>query len=191
MSIKILQLFQTQRRLVSQPHFRQVWGWSLTLPKLGTWSPPGLLNVQSSTTRPKTPRIGVFLVSLKRSWSVDIENGLALVIWTSAAQVMGKRRAGSQTGNLTPDHWKSGIDPLTTCVGGVQHVVGKILTRATILVQTSSRSEIGARSYGCSKSWESNRDTFETTSGLHFGSPEKKWHSDATPAGECRVYYRE
>jgi hypothetical protein len=34
----------------------------------------------------------VFLVSLERSWSVDIENGLALVIWTSVAQVMGKRR---------------------------------------------------------------------------------------------------
>jgi hypothetical protein len=25
-------------------------------------------------------------------------------IWTFATQVMGKRRAGSQTGNLTPDH---------------------------------------------------------------------------------------
>jgi hypothetical protein len=62
------------------------------------WSPPGLLNVQSSTERPKTPRIEVFLVSLQRSWSVDVENGLALAIWTSVAQVMGKRRAGSQTG---------------------------------------------------------------------------------------------
>jgi hypothetical protein len=27
-------------------------------------------------------------MSLKRSWSVDIENGLALVIWTFVAQVM-------------------------------------------------------------------------------------------------------
>jgi hypothetical protein len=34
---------------------------------------------------------------------IDIENGLALVIWTSAAQVMGKRRAESQTASLTPD----------------------------------------------------------------------------------------
>jgi hypothetical protein len=41
-------------------------------------------------------------VSLKRSSNVDIENDLALVIRTSAAQVMGKRRAGSQTGSLTP-----------------------------------------------------------------------------------------
>jgi hypothetical protein len=37
-----------------------------------------------------------------------------LVIWTSAAQVMGKRRAGSQTGSLTPDHWKLGIDLFPT-----------------------------------------------------------------------------
>jgi hypothetical protein len=92
------------RLWLSQPHFGQVWGWSPTLAKLGIWSPLGLPNVQSSIARPKTPRIWVFLVSLKRSWNVDIENGLALVIWTSAAQVMGKRRAGSQTGNLTPDH---------------------------------------------------------------------------------------
>jgi hypothetical protein len=30
-----------------------------------------------------------------------------------------------------------------------------------------------------------------TVSGLHFGSLEKKSHSDATPVGERRVYYRE
>jgi ATP-dependent DNA helicase PIF1 len=37
------------------------------LEKLGIWSPPRLPNVQDSTERPKSPRIGVFLVSLKRS----------------------------------------------------------------------------------------------------------------------------
>jgi hypothetical protein len=30
-----------------------------------------------------------------------------------------------------------------------------------------------------------------TISGLHFGSPEKKSHLDATPVGERKVYYRE
>jgi len=84
------------------------------LEKVRIWNPPRLLNVQSSTERLKTPRIGVFLVSLERSWSVHIENGLALVIWTSIAQVMGKRRAGSQIGSLTPDHKKSGIDLFST-----------------------------------------------------------------------------
>ncbi len=74
------------------------------LEKLEIWSPPGLPSVQSSTARPKTPCIEVFLMSLERSSNVDIENGLALAIRTSAAQVMGKRRARSQTGSLTPDH---------------------------------------------------------------------------------------
>jgi hypothetical protein len=37
------------------------------LEKVRIWSPPGLPNVQSSTARPKTPRIEVFLVSLERS----------------------------------------------------------------------------------------------------------------------------
>jgi len=36
-------------------------------PKVGTWSPPGLPNVWSSTIEAKSPRIGVFLVSLERS----------------------------------------------------------------------------------------------------------------------------
>jgi hypothetical protein len=92
------------RHLLSQPHFGQVCGWSPTLGNLGFWSPPRLPNVQSSTARGKTPRIGVFLVSLERSWNVDIENALALTIRTSAAQVMGKRSVGSQTGSFTPDH---------------------------------------------------------------------------------------
>jgi hypothetical protein len=74
------------------------------LEKLEVVNLPGLPNVQGSTERPKTPRIGMFLVSLENSWNIDIENGLTLEIRTSAAQVMGKRRAGSQTGSLTPDH---------------------------------------------------------------------------------------
>jgi hypothetical protein len=82
---------------LSHPYFGQVWGWSPTLGKVESWSTLGLPNVQSSTERPKTPRLGVFLVSLERSQSVDVQNGLALIIWTSAAQVMGKRRARSQT----------------------------------------------------------------------------------------------
>jgi hypothetical protein len=86
------------------PNLAKCWGEAQHLERVGIWSPPGLPNVQSSIASGKTPRIGVFLVSLERSWNVDIENGLALVIWTFAAQVMGKRRAGSQTGSLTAGH---------------------------------------------------------------------------------------
>jgi hypothetical protein len=68
----------------------------LTLPKVGTWSPPGLLKIQSSIAGVKTPRLGVFFIPLERSWSVDVQNGFAWAIWTSTAQVMGKRRTKSR-----------------------------------------------------------------------------------------------
>jgi len=76
----------------------------LTLPKVGTWSPPGLPKIQNLIAGVKTPCIGMFFIPLERSWSVNAQNGLAWTIWTSEAQVMGKRRAGSQIGSLTPDH---------------------------------------------------------------------------------------
>jgi len=55
---------------------------------------------------------------------------------------MVERRAGSQTDSLTPDHKKFGIDPIPVCVGEVPHTVGKLLRRATSLLQTSSQSEV-------------------------------------------------
>jgi len=119
---------------LSQPHFGISVRMKLTPPKVGSWSPPGLPKTQSSNSRVKTPHIEVFFISMKRSWSVNAQNGLAYAIWTSAAQVMGKRRAGSQTGSLTPDHYKSGIDLFPTSAEGVQHGVGKLLKRATTLV---------------------------------------------------------
>jgi hypothetical protein len=73
------------------------------------------------------------------------------------------------------------------CAGRVQCGVGKILKRATSLVQTLSRSEVGARNYDVPKSWESKT---ETVSGLHFGSPGKKCHSDASAAERHKKYYR-
>jgi hypothetical protein len=39
-----------------------------------------------------------------KSWSVNVQNDLTWAIWTFVAQVMGKRRAGSQTDSLIPDH---------------------------------------------------------------------------------------
>jgi len=49
------------------PNLAKCGGEAQHLEKLGIWGPPGLPNVQSSTAGPKTPRIGVFLVSLERS----------------------------------------------------------------------------------------------------------------------------
>jgi len=48
----------------------------LTFPKLGLGSPLGLLKLQSLIVRVKTPRIGVFFISLKNYQSANVENGL-------------------------------------------------------------------------------------------------------------------
>jgi hypothetical protein len=86
---------------LSQPHFGLSVRMKLTLPKVGTWSPPGPPKTQSLIIGVKTPCIGVFFIPLERSWSVYVQNGLAWAIWTSTAQVMGKRRAGSQTRTIS------------------------------------------------------------------------------------------
>ncbi len=89
---------------VSQPHFEGSVRSPLTLLNMGLGSPLGLLKTQSAIARSKTPHIETFIIPLERSWSVDVQNGLAWAIWTSATQVMVKRRARSQIGNLIPDH---------------------------------------------------------------------------------------
>jgi hypothetical protein len=49
---------------------------------------------------------------LENYWSVDVQNGLAWPIWTSVTQVMAKTKVRSQSGNLTLDHGKLGINPI-------------------------------------------------------------------------------
>jgi len=73
---------------------------------------------------------------------------------------MVERRVGSQIGNLTPDHKKSGIDPIPVCAGGVQHTFGKLFRRATSFLQTLSQLEVRARSYERPESRESKSGQF-------------------------------
>jgi hypothetical protein len=77
---------------------------------------------------------------------------------------MVERRARSQTASLTPDHKKSGIDPTPVCSDGVRHTVGKLLRKATSLLQTSSQSEVCAGSYELPKSRESKPGQFRDSS---------------------------
>ncbi len=102
---------------------------------------------------------------------------------------MGKRRAGSQIGSLTPDHKKLGIDLFPTSELRVRYVVEKMTTRATSLVQTSLRSDFAVGSYELPKSRDSTRDSFGTISGLQLGSPGKKSHLDVVPETWRREYY--
>ncbi len=63
--------------LLSQPHFWKSVRMKLTLLKWGLGSPQGLPKLQSSIAGVKTPRLGVFFISLEIYQSVDVENGLA------------------------------------------------------------------------------------------------------------------
>jgi hypothetical protein len=53
--------------LLLQPHFGLSVRMKLTLPKVGTWSPPGLSKIQSSSSGVKTPHIEVFFIPLEGS----------------------------------------------------------------------------------------------------------------------------
>jgi hypothetical protein len=65
----------------------------------------------------------------------------------------------------------------------VRHVVEKISTRTTTLVETSLQSDSVVGSYELSKSRDSNRDNFGTISGLQLGGPGKKSHLDVASRG--------
>jgi hypothetical protein len=94
---------------------KRVREWTLTLPsELPCWElvrvgvPKGLSKLQRAFWGVKTPWLVALFISMERSWSVDVQNGIALLIWTSETQVMAKRRPGSRTPGsppvLTPDH---------------------------------------------------------------------------------------
>jgi len=51
---------------MSQPHFEASVRMKLALPKVGNWSPPGLLQLQSSMEEVKTPRLEVLFILLER-----------------------------------------------------------------------------------------------------------------------------
>jgi hypothetical protein len=122
----------------------------------------------------------MFLVSLERSWNVDIENGLALVIWTSAAQVMGKRtavwlpttksRASTSSRHLI---WKCNM-ALKRSQRGLQ------LWLRPSRDWTLQSGVMGSQSFG---------SPTRTISRLHFGSPKNLCHLNVASIASCKEYY--
>ncbi len=100
---------------------------------------------------------------------------------------MAKRRAKSRTANLTPDHKKSRIDPIHLAAGGVPHIVGKLSTRATTLLQTAPQSEVYSQSYRAPKLQESQLVGFRDS---HSGVPGEKSHLDVSSMASHIVYYK-
>jgi hypothetical protein len=99
---------------------------------------------------------------------------------------MAKKKVGNQTGSLTPDHEKSGIDLISLRVGNIQHIVENLLMRATNLLQTSSIGGLHAKlctskvagvlAMGISR--------------LPLGSLGTKSHLDVAPLERRKVYYK-
>jgi hypothetical protein len=108
-------------------------------------------NFREQLQREKAFALRSYLYHWKSYWSVDVQNGLAWPIWPSVTQVMAKRKAESQTGNLTPDHGKSRIYSIPLRAGGVQHAIGKLSMKATTSVQTPSQLEVCTISYSPAK----------------------------------------
>ncbi len=73
-------------------------------PEMGTWQSSGTPETSEFDRKGQnTSHWGVIYIIGKVS-KCRCENGLAWAIWTFVTQVMAKRRARNQTGNLTPDH---------------------------------------------------------------------------------------
>ncbi len=155
-----------------QPHFEGVVRSPFTLPKMGLGSPLKLPKTQSMIAGVKTPCIEALFIPLERSWSVDVQNGLAWAIWTSAAQVMVERRVGNRPDSgackwSATHRWKDlkesynfGLDLVLIRVWGEKLWTPKVLRVLTRIV-----------------------------SGLHFGSHGGKNHLDASAMESCREYY--
>jgi hypothetical protein len=120
---------------------KKVWGsvkeWTLTFPRqLPLWEMESrwTLETSESNCRGQNPTtygvvyiIGKLLERRCLKWARIVH----LDIWNIS---YGQKKAGSQTANLTPDHKKSGIDPIYLAAGGVPHIVVKLSTRATTLL---------------------------------------------------------
>jgi hypothetical protein len=90
--------------LVSQPYFGPSVGVKPNTPKVGNLESSGTPECLGFDSKARNTSHWGVLGVIGKVLKCRCPNGLALVIWTSVAQVMGKRRAGSQTGSLTPDH---------------------------------------------------------------------------------------
>jgi len=107
---------------------------------------------------------------------------------------MAKRRAGSQTASLTPDHKKSRIDPQKVKNRPLPDVRFESATRRWKALEESynfSSDRIAIQGL-IEKLWGSKVAgvPFGAISGLSLGSPGKNSHLDVAFVESCRVYYK-
>jgi hypothetical protein len=83
---------------------------------------------------------------------------------------VAKRKVESQINIFTPNHSNSRIALIYLCAGGMPHIIGKLSTKVTTLLKTSSQLKVYRKSYGSPKSWESQFWEFRDS---NLGVPEQ------------------
>jgi len=158
----------------------------LTFPKWGLGSPSRFPKLQSLIAGVKTPRIGVFFISLENYQSVNVENDLAWAIWTSITQVMEKRRTGVKLAVWFPTTksreltWPWCVQvkcdtPLESSQGELQ-----------VCFRPHPNQRFEQKSYDLTKSREFKPGQFQDS---FLGSPGTKSHSDVGAVERHREYY--
>jgi hypothetical protein len=153
-------VFAFWRWFLSQPHFGQVWGWSPTLGKVGdleTSGTPECLELDSKAQNTlHWGVLGVIGKVLKRRYRKWPRIGHLDIFSPSYGRKKGREW------NCQFDSRPLILDLFPTSDLSVRHGFGKILMKATTLVQTSSRSDSAVGSYGRPKFRKSSRDNFGT-----------------------------
>jgi hypothetical protein len=159
-------------------------------PMLGVGVPKGLLNLQSAIAGVKCPRLEESFISLEIFWSINVQNGLAWAIWTSAAQVTGKRKAGSQIASLREK------DSRPLKVGNRPDLLG-CRRRATYCWKALDEGYNFALDHTTIEGLQKKLCALKVPgvlvggiSGLPRGSPGTKSHLDVGPVESHRVYYK-
>ncbi len=170
---------------MSQPHFEASVRMKVTLPKVGTWSPPRLSKIQSLIAGVKTPRIEVFFIPLERSWNVDVQNALHESFGHLKNKLWSKEGQGVKLGVWLPTT-KSQESTQSRCVQVECDTPWKALEESYNFALDFI--PIGGPSQ---ELWAPKVPGVQTRTVSRFllGSLGTKRHSDVGPVGEHRKYY--
>jgi hypothetical protein len=117
----------------------------------GNWSPGGLPNLQKAITKVKTPRIKDFFYIIEKLLKCRCLKWARMTHLDICNTSYGKKKGQESKLAIWFPTTKVENQPDFVRASGVWHAVGKISTRATTLLQTSSRSKVWARSYSPTK----------------------------------------
>jgi hypothetical protein len=171
---------------MSQPHFEVSVKMRLTLPKVGTWSPLGLPQLQSSIAEAKTPCLEVFFIPLEKALKCRCPKlpHMSHLDICSTSYGQKKGRESNWQFNFWPQKVKNRSDPNVCRWSATNH--WKALEESykfaldLILIRGLSWELWAPKVSGVQTG---------TISGLLFGSPGNKSHLDAGATEQCKEYY--